>query len=77
MCHHQCGQTLVDTKYGIYTIPIFLHDLSVWCEDIVICQTRITVTCNVIKQNESKLPNVDFQIQPNKSKNLFVLMLFG
>ena len=32
--------------------------------------------CDVIKQNQSEVGNIDFKIQPNKADNVFCFLLF-
>ena len=32
--------------------------------------------CDVIKQNQSQVGNIDFQIEPNKAENVFCFLLF-
>ena len=32
--------------------------------------------CTVIKQNQSKVGNIDFKIEPNKAENVFCYLLF-
>ena len=32
--------------------------------------------CDVIKQNQSEVGNIDFTIQPNKAENFFCFLLF-
>ena len=31
--------------------------------------------CDVIKQNQSEVRNIDFKIEPNKAKNVFCFLL--
>ena len=32
--------------------------------------------CDVIKQNQSEVGNIDFKIEPNKAENIFCFLLF-
>ena len=35
-----------------------------------------SIICDVIKQNQSEVRNIDFKIEPNKAKNVFCFQLF-
>ena len=37
--------------------------------------TRTSI-CDVIKQNQSEVRNIDFKIEPNKAENVFCFLLF-
>ena len=37
---------------------------------------NLEVICDVIKQNQSELGNIDFEIEPNKAENVFCFLLF-
>ena len=34
------------------------------------------INCDVIKQNQSEVRNIDFKIEPNKAENVFCFLLF-
>ena len=34
------------------------------------------LNCDVIKQNQSEVGNIDFKIEPNKAENVFCFLLF-
>ena len=38
---------------------------------------RLQYICDVIKQNQSEVGNIDFKIEPNKAENVFCFLLFS
>ena len=42
----------------------------------LLLQIRIINICDVIKQNQSEVGNIDFKIEPNKAEKFFCFLLF-
>ena len=42
----------------------------------ILAKALITNICDVIKQNQSEVGNIDLKIEPNKAENVFCFLLF-
>ena len=50
--------------------------LSHNCQHLLKNNMYLIVNCDVIKQNQLEVGNIDFKIEPNKAENVFCFLLF-